>query len=314
MWQSHRAAPQASPLVYTAREKDPHQELRCLCCVPSRAPYRGLRSSRGRRCSPLPLILWPGLGGNILGLAPCSPRWPRHPATPLGLAGGGEPWRPSLHQSLAHGRGTAVCQGLAGVPLPPPPPRVGLPAGGAPVPPPPAPLGCPSLGETPPGGFSIEGGGHLNWGGVWGAGVGGGFPPVLGGGIITFGGVLWGEFSLHFRGGFSLYGGFFSPCSGGVSPLGFCFSRFCQFIQKKPVFTGYCTEATSLHPPLAQHVLHVCFMVQSRVVVVVSPLTLVGLGGCHPTRCVCVLAPSLCEPEIMLPEDRLLNVYMLCCT
>ena len=27
-WQSHRAAPQASPLVYTAREKDPRQGLR----------------------------------------------------------------------------------------------------------------------------------------------------------------------------------------------------------------------------------------------------------------------------------------------
>ena len=48
---------------------------------------------------------------------------PRDPPTPLGLVGGGEPWLPGLHQSLAHGRGTAVCRGLAGVPVPPPPLR-----------------------------------------------------------------------------------------------------------------------------------------------------------------------------------------------
>ena len=41
MWQSHRAAPQASPLVYTAREKDLRQGLRCLRCGPSHAPDPG---------------------------------------------------------------------------------------------------------------------------------------------------------------------------------------------------------------------------------------------------------------------------------
>ena len=40
-WQSHRATHQASPLVETAREKDPRQGLRCLCCGPSCAPYPG---------------------------------------------------------------------------------------------------------------------------------------------------------------------------------------------------------------------------------------------------------------------------------
>ena len=40
-WQSHRAAPQASPLVYTAREIDPCQGLKCLRCGPFRAPYPG---------------------------------------------------------------------------------------------------------------------------------------------------------------------------------------------------------------------------------------------------------------------------------
>ena len=33
--------PRASPLVYTAREKDPRQGLRCLRCWPVRAPCPG---------------------------------------------------------------------------------------------------------------------------------------------------------------------------------------------------------------------------------------------------------------------------------
>ena len=70
-----------------------------------------------------------------LGWRPARHVGPRHSATPLGLAGGGEPWRPALHRLLARGRGTAVRRGLAGVPLPPPP-FAGLPAGCPPVPPP----------------------------------------------------------------------------------------------------------------------------------------------------------------------------------
>ena len=61
------------------------------------------------------------LGNDVLGLARCSPPWPPRPLAPLGLARGGEPWRPVLHRSFVRGRGTAVCRGLAGVPLPFPP-------------------------------------------------------------------------------------------------------------------------------------------------------------------------------------------------
>ena len=50
---------------------------------------------------------------------------PHHPATPLGLAEGGEPWRPRMHQLLAPGRRTAVRRGLAAVPAPRS--RVGVP-------------------------------------------------------------------------------------------------------------------------------------------------------------------------------------------
>ena len=62
------------------------------------------------------------LGGDILGLAPCSPRRPSRPPDPAWAGWGGEPWRPGLHRSLASGRGTAVHRGLAGVPLPSLPP------------------------------------------------------------------------------------------------------------------------------------------------------------------------------------------------
>ena len=58
-WQSHRAAPQASPLVYTAREKDPRQGLRCLRCGPSRAPYSGSAILSGAlTLAPAPHLPW----------------------------------------------------------------------------------------------------------------------------------------------------------------------------------------------------------------------------------------------------------------
>ena len=150
----------------------------------------------------------------------------------------------------------------------------------------------PSLGENPPRGvfFSTEGGGfHLNWGGFagGGGGLGGLFPPVLGGVYHHFWGVCQGGFFLHFQGGFvSLFGGVFSP--------------FCQFMLKTPWLYRECyhTEATPFHPRLSQDLLSVCFMVQFRVAVVVSPLgwaaglSLQGEGG---------YGPSLCEPEITVP-------------
>ena len=107
---AHRAAPQASPLVYTARE-DPRQGLRYLRCGPPMPLTRGLRSSRGRRRSPLPLIserhsscsgeaqseeaACCGWAVTSLGWRPARRVGPRHPATPLGVAGGGEPWQPA---------------------------------------------------------------------------------------------------------------------------------------------------------------------------------------------------------------------------
>ena len=52
-------------------------------------------------------------GGDVFGalLAVSAPATPR---PHLGLLGGGEPWRPGLHRSLARGRGTAVRRGLVG--------------------------------------------------------------------------------------------------------------------------------------------------------------------------------------------------------
>ena len=133
---------------------------------------RGLRSSRGRRRSPLPLIPWRRHGSRpgeaqseeaaccgwvtSLGWRPACRVGTCDPATLFGLAGGGEPWRPGLHRLLARSPGTAVHRGLAGVPLPsPPPPLAGLPAGCPPVPPPPPPLaglpvGCPPVPPPPP--------------------------------------------------------------------------------------------------------------------------------------------------------------------
>ena len=106
---------------------------------PSVPLTQGLRSSRGRRHSPLPLIPWRRHGSRLgearcekaaccssavtsLGWRPTCRVGPRDPATPFGLAGGGEPWRLGLHRSLAHSRGMAVRRGLAGVPLSPHPP------------------------------------------------------------------------------------------------------------------------------------------------------------------------------------------------
>ena len=129
---------------------------------------QGLRSSRGRRCSPLPLIPLQRHGSRpgeaqskqaaccgwavtSLGWCPACRVGPRDPATPLGLAGCGEPWRPGLHRSLACGCGTAVRRGLAGSPCPPPPP----PLRGCP----PAALLCPSPPPPPRGGCSASGAG-----------------------------------------------------------------------------------------------------------------------------------------------------------
>ena len=132
--------PQASPSVYTALEKDPRQGLRCLRCGPFRAPCPGFPIPWVRRRSPLSFIPWRRHGSHpgeaqsekaaCCGWVMTSVGWrsaccagPCGPPAPLGLAGGGEPWRPGLHRSLARGRGMAVCRGLAGVfPLPPPPP------------------------------------------------------------------------------------------------------------------------------------------------------------------------------------------------
>ena len=64
-------------------------------------------------------------------------------------------------------------------------------------------------------------------------------------------------------------------------------------------------------PTLFQDVLSVRFMVQFRMVVVVSPYWAGGLspykggGGGY--------GPSFCEPGITVPEDKLPYVYMLCC-
>ena len=55
-WQSPRAAPQASPLLYTAREKDPRQGLRCVRC--GRAPHPGSPILSGAlTLSPAPHLL-----------------------------------------------------------------------------------------------------------------------------------------------------------------------------------------------------------------------------------------------------------------
>ena len=72
-WQSHRAAPQASPLVYTAREKDPRQGLRCLRRGPSRAPYSGppILSGAPTLSPALPL---PSSRGNVTIAALVKPR------------------------------------------------------------------------------------------------------------------------------------------------------------------------------------------------------------------------------------------------
>ena len=108
---------------------------------------QGLRSSRGHRRSPLPLIPWRHhncQSGEAQSWARASWCWcpaccagPRSPPTPLELAWGGEPWRPGLHRSLARGRGTAVCRGLDEIPLPSPPSLAGLPNGYPPAPLPP---------------------------------------------------------------------------------------------------------------------------------------------------------------------------------
>ena len=112
-WQSQRGAPQASPLVYTVQETDPRQGLRCLRCGPSHAPYPGspiLLGAPTPSPAPHPLAMVTSLGWRpACRVGPCDT------ATLLGLVGG-EPWRPGLHRSLAHGPGTAVLRGPAGVP------------------------------------------------------------------------------------------------------------------------------------------------------------------------------------------------------
>ena len=128
-----------------------------FAAAPSVPLTRRLRSSRGRKRSPLPLIPWRhhnSRSGEAQsekgGWAMAS--WCRCPAccaghrslpTPLGLAWGGEPSRPSLHRLLARGPGTAVCRGLAEVPLPPPT-LAGLPSCTS-APPPPRGVDAPIL-------------------------------------------------------------------------------------------------------------------------------------------------------------------------
>ena len=128
-------------------------------------------------------------------------------------------------------------------------------------------------GETPPPQFRWEkpprGLFRLNWGVFWG----GYFHLFWEGLITTSGGVAGGGRVLHFQGVFFfLFGGVLSPCSlfGGIFP------PFCHFILKAPRLYRECyrTEATPFHPPLSQDLLSVCFMVQFRVGVVVSPRTL----------------------------------------
>ena len=106
---------------------------------------RGLRSSRGRRCSPLPVIPWRrhsscsgeaqseeaaccGWAVTSLGWRPAHCVGPRHPATPLGLAGG---WR-TLATRLAPVACPRPWDGSLpgagwGTPAPPPPPGLGVP-------------------------------------------------------------------------------------------------------------------------------------------------------------------------------------------
>ena len=131
--------PPSLPLVYTAQEKDPRKGSGVFAVGPPVPLTRGLRSSRGRGRFLLPLIPWRRHGSHPgeapseeavccgwavtpLGWHPACRAGPRDSVTPLGLAGGGEPWRPGVHRPLARGRGTAVRRRLAGFPCPPPPP------------------------------------------------------------------------------------------------------------------------------------------------------------------------------------------------
>ena len=225
-WQSHHAGPQASPLVYTAQEKDPRHGLRCPHCWPPRAPCPGFPILSGAPTFSLPLIPWRchgsrpgeaqseeaaccGWAVTSLGQRPACCVAPRESTTPLGLAGGGEPWRPGLHRSLARGRGTAVRRGLVGVPLPSPPPcrAAGrLPPCAAPPPPPGVRVPLLVLAVTPSWAshpLPVPGcGGGLGFGG-WGllpcplglgwrkaGGGGGGAAPRL---PLGEWGVWWGE-------------------------------------------------------------------------------------------------------------------------
>ena len=186
----------------------------------------------------------------------------------------------------------------------------------------------PSLGETPPpGGFSPQRPGFFSPK-MGGGGLGGFFPARFGGVLSTLLGWLsWGVF-------FSLFGGVWSPCSGGfclpvrggggfLPVSGWFFSLLSVYTEKTPGLQGvllHCLTPTPL-PRCALCVFYGTIQGGRGCI----PLY-VGLGICHPTSVgggggVGMTpsaggggGPSICEPEIAVPEDRLLYVYMLCCT
>ena len=93
-WQSHCAAPQASPLVYTAREKDPRQVLKCLRCGSSRLGLLGVESPGDPACtSRLPAAVGQRFAEGWLGslcpppapLRGCRLAAPPVPLTPPGV-------------------------------------------------------------------------------------------------------------------------------------------------------------------------------------------------------------------------------------
>ena len=108
--QSHRTAPKSLGLsvVATREGSSPSARVSWLWALQCRPVARGLKSSQGCRRSPLPLISWRrysgrsggchsekavcyGWGVTLLGCPPLRRVGPRHPASPLGLARGGEP-------------------------------------------------------------------------------------------------------------------------------------------------------------------------------------------------------------------------------
>ena len=147
-WQSHRATPQASPLVYTAREKDPHQGLRCLRCGPSRAPCPGSPILLGApTLSPAPRPLAASQqskeaacrGWAMMSVCWCSAccAGPGTPRPRKGLLRVESPGDPACTRRLPMAIGRRIAEGCLRSPCPPAPP----PSLGSPCPPPPPPYG-----------------------------------------------------------------------------------------------------------------------------------------------------------------------------